>query len=61
MRFDKIFTDFKPMQRLNVYSSITVILDGIVMDDNESHPQKAQDPIDVTEGGRIIDVRFVHC
>ena len=38
--------------------SIEVTLDGIVMDVNDSHPRNALDPIDVTDDGMFIDVRF---
>ena len=34
--------------------------DGIVMDDNDSQFENAPTPMDDTEDGMIIDVRFVH-
>ena len=59
MIFDVIFTFFKLLHNLNVKQSIKVTPDGIVMDDNDSHPSNALLPIDVTEDGMIIDVRFL--
>ena len=42
-------------------SLIEVKPDGIVMDVNDSHPENACVPIDVTEDGMIIDVRLLQC
>ena len=41
MIFDVKFTVFKLRHPLNVLSLIAVTLDGIVMDANDSHPEKA--------------------
>ena len=41
-------------------SSIEVTPDGIVMDVNDSHPENAYGPINVTEDGMDIAVRFLH-
>ena len=57
--FDVIFTVFKLMHPENVNSLIEVTPDGIVMDVNDSHPLNAQYPIDLTESGMFIDVRFL--
>jgi len=43
-----------------VLSLISVTLDGIVMDVNDSHPLNALDPIDSTEDGIMKDVRASH-
>ena len=59
MIFDVIFTVFKPLHSLNVCCSIEVTLDGIVIDVNDEHSEKAYDPIDVTEDGMVIDARFL--
>ena len=40
-------------------SLIEVTPDGIEKDVNDSHPENALDPIDVTEDGKIIDVRIL--
>ena len=40
-------------------SLIEVTPDGIVMDVNDEHPENALDPIDFTEDGMVIDVRFL--
>ena len=44
---------------MNVYSSIEVTPDGIVMDVNDEHPSNALDLIDSTDDGMTIDVRFL--
>ena len=56
---DVIFTVFKLIHLLNVNSLIDVILDEIVMDVNDSHPLNALVPIEVTDDGMEIDVRFL--
>ena len=59
VRFDVIFTLFKLVHPLNVKLLIEETFDGIIMDDNDEHPENALDPIDVTEDGMVIDVRFM--
>ena len=59
MIFDVIFTVFKLIHLWNVPSLIEVTFDGIVMDINDEHPENASDPIDETEDGMVIDVRFL--
>ena len=56
---DVILTLFKLVHPLNVPSLIVLTPDGIVMDANDSHPEKTFDPSDVTEDGIVIDVRFL--
>ena len=54
-----IFNVFKLVHSLNVFTSIDVTPDGIVMDVNDLHHSNAPDPIDVTDDGIIIEVRFL--
>ena len=56
---DVIFTVFKLIHPWNVKSLIEVTFDGIVIDVNDEHPENALDPIDVTEYGMGIDIRFL--
>ena len=41
VRFDVIFTVFKLLHPLNVFVSISVTPDGIVIDVNDEHPENA--------------------
>ena len=54
-----ISTFSKLVHSLNVEVSILVTLGGIVMDVNDSHPEKALIPRDSTEDGIIIDARLL--
>ena len=54
-----IFTVFKLVHPWNTLFLIELTPDGIVMDVNDSHRQNAYGPIDATDYGIFIDVRFL--
>jgi len=58
-RLDDIFTVRKLLHPLNVYRSIEVTPDGIVMDVNDSHPLNACIPIVLTVDGMTMVFKFL--